>query len=603
MIALEPRTYELLAYLLEHRTDAVSKDELQERVWGTIVSESAVARSVMKLRKALDDSNEAIIKTVPRFGYKFNAIVVRESGSADSEVAIEQSARRPGMIAIAAVLFLFAIVTFAWFVVDDWLSGPASAKSVAVLPFDDMSEAQDQAWFADGLAEELLNALTRTPDLLVASRTSSFAYRDSSKDIRDIAAELGVAHIVEGSVRRDNNQLRVTAQLIRAADGFHLWSETYDHQFDDLIVAQEQIAIDIANAMETAMDPESLARMLATGTRSVSAFEAYIQGLSDHTVMATTGNTKEYIASIEAFERAAQLDPEFSAAHEEIAEYWSTQLSMIGIASNPLDMPRHEARRRFEAAIDRAIETAGDETRRLTLLSNKAFLSLRVLEAYKYNVEFLEQRPNDWAAQNRQISILSSLGRYDELIDTLGHFFSDSLVNPVVLSRGLHASLYTGNREAIEEFLNIALTRIDSSEVINYQVLRSLLWLGRHDEAEMSLQRVLVSELPEENKYLAALRFACATGNTEQARLLIDENFDRYKTDVAIVWLSHIIMGENDAAAESLIHFDDEDITAYGAFLEYGAFDASRYPNLSNFLEVHSEVRPSPVDTPYRCNN
>ncbi|MEJ2273923.1 MAG: FlgO family outer membrane protein, partial [Woeseiaceae bacterium] len=125
---------------------------------------------------------------------------------------------------------------------------PPGQKTIAVLPFVNMSSSEEQEWFADGLTEEILNALARTPDLLVAARTSSFVYKDSDKEVTEIADSLGVAHVLEGSVRRSGDRLRVTAQLIRAGDGFHLWSQTYDRDFADLIDIQENVAFEIANA-------------------------------------------------------------------------------------------------------------------------------------------------------------------------------------------------------------------------------------------------------------------------------------------------------------------------------------------------------------------
>ena len=153
--------------------------------------------------------------------------------------------------------------------------GPG-ARTIAVLPFVNMSSDKEQEWFADGLTEEILNSLARTPDLLVSARTSSFAYKGSSKDITEIADALGVAHVLEGSVRRSSDRIRVTAQLIRAKDGFHLWSENYDRDFADLIDIQENVAFAIASALETAMDPEALARMVSAGTASIPAYEAYL---------------------------------------------------------------------------------------------------------------------------------------------------------------------------------------------------------------------------------------------------------------------------------------------------------------------------------------
>ena len=160
-------------------------------------------------------------------------------------------------------------------------SAPASApdkhdaitdKSIAVLPFADFSRGGDLAWFADGLTEEILNALARTPDLAVSARTSSFKYKGSTLAIPQIARELGVAYVLEGSVRGDANRMRVTAQLIRAHDGFHLWSQTYDRDATDIISIQEDLAREIATVMQTSMDPKALADMAQVGTQSVEAY-------------------------------------------------------------------------------------------------------------------------------------------------------------------------------------------------------------------------------------------------------------------------------------------------------------------------------------------
>ncbi len=129
-----------------------------------------------------------------------------------------------------------------------------------MLPFADLSQAQDQEWFADGLTEEILNALAKTPDLLVSSRTSSFRYKGSTLDIPDIAKELGVAHVLEGSVRSSGDRIRVTAQLIRASDGFHLWSENYDRDVADMIEIQEDLALQYRQCAENHDGPGSTGR-------------------------------------------------------------------------------------------------------------------------------------------------------------------------------------------------------------------------------------------------------------------------------------------------------------------------------------------------------
>ena len=155
----------------------------------------------------------------------------------------------------------------------------ATSSSVAVLPFVALSSGQDDGYFADGLTEEILNALTQLSDLQVTARTSSFFFKGQNIPIPEIAARLGVAHIVEGSVRRDGNRLRITAQLIRASDGFRLWSDSYDETLDDVFAVQEDISEQIASAMGVVLDDDALEIMRSSGIRDVNAFIAYQRGL------------------------------------------------------------------------------------------------------------------------------------------------------------------------------------------------------------------------------------------------------------------------------------------------------------------------------------
>jgi TolB-like protein len=156
--------------------------------------------------------------------------------------------------------------------------GSAEARSVAVLPFVAMSNGQDDGYFADGLTEEVLNYLASVPELLVTARTSSFHFKGTNLPIPEIAATLGVANVVEGSVRRAGDKVRITAQLIRAADGFHLWSETYDRTLEDVFAVQEDIAGNIAEVLDVVLDDQTMARMRNTGIRDVEAFISYQKG-------------------------------------------------------------------------------------------------------------------------------------------------------------------------------------------------------------------------------------------------------------------------------------------------------------------------------------
>lgn len=188
------------------------------------------------------------------------------------------------------------VIALAWFAWDKFYIGrsvaPSAAtdaeqaavttqreKSVAVLPFLAMSSGPDDEYFADGLTEEILNSLAQLPELLVTARTSAFSFKGQDVPIQEIAAALGVQHIVEGSVRRSGERLRVTAQLIRAADGFHLWSENYDSSSSDTIAVQENIAEQIAAALDVVLDEKKRAAMRDAGLRDVEAFTLYQKGL------------------------------------------------------------------------------------------------------------------------------------------------------------------------------------------------------------------------------------------------------------------------------------------------------------------------------------
>ncbi len=159
------------------------------------------------------------------------------------------------------------------------LPAGGAQNSVAVLPFVAMSNGPDDDYFSDGLTEEIINALAQLPELLVTARTSAFHFKGRNVQVGEIARQLGVDHIVEGSVRRAGEQLRITAQLIRAEDGFHLWSETYDRRTEDTFAVQEDIAEKIAVALDVVLDEKQRARMRRVGVPNVEAYIAYQKGM------------------------------------------------------------------------------------------------------------------------------------------------------------------------------------------------------------------------------------------------------------------------------------------------------------------------------------
>jgi TolB-like protein len=236
-----------------------------------------------------------------------------------------------------------------------------TTRSVAVLPFVNMSSDKENEYFADGLAEELLNQLAQIPDLQVAGRTSSFSFKDKNEDLRTIGSKLGVAHVLEGSVRRQGDKVRVTAQLIRAEDGYHLWSNSYDKTMDDVFVIQDDIAANVAAALKIVLDESSWQRMQQAGVRNVDAFvefqkgqelSALAHGGSDLMEMLRKGNVH--------FDKAIEFVPDFAAAYWHKSDYFGHVL----LEASSSDEEREAALRDLREVLDAAFRLSGDSPRR-----------------------------------------------------------------------------------------------------------------------------------------------------------------------------------------------------------------------------------------------
>ena len=200
----------------------------------------------------------------------------------EKDVDRSQSVTRVTGRKLDFVIIGLLVAGLGYFVYDKFVADSGQddlAKSIAVLPFVSMSSGEDDGYFADGLTEEILNVLAQLPELQVTARTSSFFFKGQNIPVPEIAALLNVAHIVEGSVRRDGKQVRITAQLIRAADGFHLWSQSYDRTLDDIFAVQEDIAENIAAVLNVVLDESSRQAMRSAGIRNDEAFIAYQKGV------------------------------------------------------------------------------------------------------------------------------------------------------------------------------------------------------------------------------------------------------------------------------------------------------------------------------------
>jgi TolB-like protein len=506
-------------------------------------------------------------------------------------------------VLLVAVAF-FAADKFGW--IDFGTDTSVGPRSVAVLPFVNMSSDEEQQWFADGLSEEILNSLARTPDLHVAARTSSFAFKGSNEDIREIAEALDVEHILEGSVRRGGDTLRVTAQLIRASDGFHLWSETYDRKSENIIEVQETIAIDIANALETAMDPEALARMVSAGTASVAAYERYLEGQAYRAIGAATADPSAISKVRQAFEEAVRLDPTFARAHWRLAAFWNGQLGSANTSSGATELTPVQILSRYNNAATNAIEHAKDPMDALGYRGRKAHTNMQYRLSLDLNTRFLEQRPNDQYARGRYLDDLVILRKYDEIArEIAGYHQRGELENNAgLLNDSLQALSNSGHNELLRAISNTAIEHFPDVAAILYQTHRALLWAGDIETASEVLNDILSGPISDQRRYLASLRQACAEENLEEANRLFASGTAKYAHRLSTVWLSYMFMDRKEEATAVLMPLDDGEILhPLANYLVYGAFDPTPFPNLMSMLDDQGITPLEVVEIPFRCKS
>jgi TolB-like protein/DNA-binding winged helix-turn-helix (wHTH) protein/Tfp pilus assembly protein PilF len=365
-IPVQSKAFDLLAYLIERRARVVSSDELLDALWpGLHVTPAALSTAVQKARQAVGDDGEhqTVLHTEHGKGFRFVAEVidlstpeadpsVPEADLSASETAqpTQEAAQtkpasfRTRIAAVAGIAALLLVVALIW-LSQRQTTDQTPGHSLAVLPFVNMSADADQEYFADGISEELLNTLVRFEGLRVVGRTSSFSFKHSDADLKTIGERLGVDVILEGSVRKAGDRVRITAQLIDAKDGFHRWSETYDRELIDIFAIQTEIATAIADALRVSLSSEERERLATPPTENLEAYQAYLLGMQH----VADWNTATLAESVDYFQQAIELDPGFALAYVGLAEGYLWQASIS-------NLPRDEVRAKSEAAIDKAIE-------------------------------------------------------------------------------------------------------------------------------------------------------------------------------------------------------------------------------------------------------
>lgn len=425
--------------------------------------------------------------------------------------------------------------------------GEAEArKSIAVLPFADMSPEGDQEYFSDGMSEELIDALTKIPGLRVTARTSSFQFKGERRDIRDVGRALGVTHVVEGSVRKSGDRLRITAQLVDTTDGYHLWSQRYDRDLRDIFEIQDEIACSIARELKIRLaDPT--AALERPRTENLEAYDFYLRGRVCLAQLTPESWTRR---AIELFKKAIELDPAYAPAHaglaaayeqlsrlagpeakEALAKARETALraldldstlseahTVLGIIAFTPDWDREAARQRFE----RAIQTNPNEARA------HAWLAILLLYFEKQFEEALsmarraeELDPLDWTARTLPWWVLWARGEYESYL-----------------------------QEALE-----VIRQEPEFAQGHYWVGSGYLCTGRPSEAVAEYSRAIELGGPT-HFYLSYLAVAHAqSGNEIWAREILAEMEERTQRGAALSsWRAriHAALGERDEALDAL---------------------------------------------------
>jgi TolB-like protein len=291
LVPVEPKVFDFLVYLVQNRERVLTRDELITSVWkGRIVSESALASCISAARSAIGDSGERqrLIKTLPRKGIRFVGTV----GEKDPGFAMESRQDSP--------------------------SHPPTIldrPSIAVLPFQNRSSDPEQEYFADGMVEDIISGLSRIKWLFVIARNSSFVYKGNATDVKQVGRELGVRYLLEGSVRKAGNRVRITAQLNDAATGVHFWSERYDRCLDDIFAVQDEIAMSVIGAIEPSLRKVEIERVKRKRPDSLDAYDFVLRALP----FTYSHRAEDADNAIPLLSRALELEPGYAAAHAPLA--------------------------------------------------------------------------------------------------------------------------------------------------------------------------------------------------------------------------------------------------------------------------------------------
>ncbi|ROM94611.1 winged helix-turn-helix domain-containing protein [Pseudomonas brassicacearum] len=299
VVAVGPQVFDLLLLFVNNPDRVVSKDDLLKAVWnGRVVSESTITSHINAVRKAIGDTGEEqrLVRTVARKGYRFVGQIkvggIGEAQQPDRPAIDERSPTAPKEIPSSSLVL-------------------PDKPSITVLPFQNLSGDPEQEYFADGIVEDLIAALSRIRWLFVIARNSSFTYKGRTVDAKGVSQELGVRYVLEGSVRKCGNKVRITGQLIDATNGTHIWAERFEGALNDIFELQDQITESVVGAIAPQLERAEIERAKRKPTESLDAYDYYLRAMAK-----LHNGTREAIdQALPLFYKAIDLDPEFASAY------------------------------------------------------------------------------------------------------------------------------------------------------------------------------------------------------------------------------------------------------------------------------------------------
>jgi TolB-like protein/DNA-binding winged helix-turn-helix (wHTH) protein/Flp pilus assembly protein TadD len=418
-LPIQGRPVQALAILLENPGQIVTREEMRKRLWpaDTFVDfEHGLHNAIARLREALSDSADTprFIETLPRRGYRFIAPVTNTNvNSAAADKATTATAKpvrrfRPVLVAPGAIIIIVLVAAGVWFYRRSArIPQLVSIHSLAVLPLENLSGNPEEAYFADGMTDELITDLAKIGSLSVTSRTSSMRFKGSPIPLPQIARELKVDAVVEGSVTRSSNRVRITAQLVDAYHDRHLWAENYDGELGDVVALQNQIAEAIANEVQARLTPTERMQLAHVRPVNPAAYEAFLKGRYFYNKRTATGLQM----AIKYFGEALAKDPSFAPAYAGLGECYNV-FSFYNPAVPPTD-----SYEKARMAASKALQLDGALAEAHAALATVKFLSDR--DWIGAEIEFkrsLELNPSYSPAHQWFGVYLYDLGRFEDAL-------------------------------------------------------------------------------------------------------------------------------------------------------------------------------------------